>query len=88
MMWWYGNGMGAWGYTLMTVSMLVFWGLVVFGVVALVRHLGRQDRSVTAGQPSPEQVLATRFVHGQIDEQEYRERLDVLRGEPRALAKP
>ena len=28
MMYW-GNGMGGWGYVLMTVSMLLFWGLLI-----------------------------------------------------------
>ncbi len=92
MMWWYGNGNGngmdGWGYVLMTVSTVLFWGLVIFGVIALVRYLGRQDRLVAASRPTPEQVLAERFAHGQIDEPEYRERLDALRGGPRPLAKP
>lgn len=89
MMWWHGdgNGMGGWGYTLMTVSMLLFWALVIYAVVALVRYLGRQDRPV-ATRPAAEQVLAERFAHGQIDEQEYRERLDALRDGPRQVAKP
>jgi putative membrane protein len=52
----------------------------------MVRYLGRQDRSV-ATRPTAEQVLAEWFAHGQIDEQEYRERLDVLRGGPRPLVK-
>ncbi len=90
MMWWYGNGngMGGWGYVLMTVSMVLFWGLVIFGVIALVRYLGRQDRSLGPPRLTPEQVLAERFAHGQIDEQEYQERMDTLRGGPRPLIKP
>ena len=89
MMWWYGNGNGmdGWGYALMTVSMVLFWGLVIYGVIAMVRHLGRQDRSAGA-RPTPEQVLAERFAHGQIDEQEYRQRLDALHDGPRPLATP
>lgn len=89
MMWWYGNsnGMDSWGYTLMTVSMVLFWGLVIYGVIAMVRYLGRQDRAVSA-RPTAEEVLAERFAHGQIDEPEYRERLDTLRGGPRPLVKP
>ncbi len=90
MMWWYGNGNGngmdGWGYTLMTVSMVLFWGLVIYGVIATVRYLGRQDRSVVAG-PTAEQVLAERFARGEVDEQEYRQRLDALRG-ARPLIKP
>ena len=89
MMWWYGNGNGmdGWGYGLMTVSMVLFWGLVIYGVIALVRHLGRQD-SPAAARPRPEQLLAERFAHGQIDEQEYRLRLDALRDGPQPLVKP
>lgn len=89
MMWWYGNGNGmdGWGYGLMTVSMVLFWGLVIYGVIAMARYLGREDRSVSA-RLTPEQVLAERFAHGQIDEHEYRQRLDVLRGEPRPLVQP
>jgi len=87
MMWWYGSGMDGWGYTLMTVSMVLFWGLVIFGVIALVRYVGRQNRSV-ASRPTAEQVLAERFARGEIDEPEYRERLDTLRSGPRRLAKP
>ena len=82
MMWWYGNDMNGWGYALMTVSMVLFWGLVAVAVIAMVRYFGRQNGSVTA-RPTPEQVLAERFARGEIDEVEYRERLDVLRGGPR-----
>ena len=78
-MWWYGDGnLNAWGYVLMTVSMLLFWGLVIYGVVWLVRYGGRDDRSSTQ-VPTPEDVLAERFARGEIDEQEYRERLATLR---------
>ena len=39
-MMYYGPGMGAWGYLLMTVNMLLFWGLVIAGIVVLVRYVG------------------------------------------------
>ena len=87
MMWWYGPGMNSWGYGLMTVSMVLFWALVIFGGVALVRYLGRDER-VTAGRPTPEQILAERFARGEINEDEYQHRLDLLTRGPRPLAKP
>ncbi|MDQ2790907.1 MAG: hypothetical protein DLM60_04070 [Pseudonocardiales bacterium] len=87
MMWWYGHGMSGWGYALMTASMVLFWALVIFGVVALVRYLGRGE-GPTASRPTPEQVLAERFARGDIDEQEYHRRLDALRDRPRPLVKP
>lgn len=57
-MFWYGNGMSGWGYVLMTVSTVLFWGLAIFGVVALIRCLTRAPREsafdnglVTNGPP-------------------------------------
>jgi putative membrane protein len=83
MMFWWGQGMSGWGYALMSVSMVLFWGVVILGIVALVRYLGRSSRPAGgAGMPRPsaEQVLAERFARGEIDEQEYQSRLATLRG--------
>ncbi len=90
MMWWYGNGNGmdGWGYALMTASMVLFWGLVIFAVIAVVRRTSRGDRSASAARPTAEQLLGERFARGEIDGQEYRERLDALRGGPQPLVKP
>jgi putative membrane protein len=86
-MMYYGPGMSAWGYLLMTANMLLFWGLVIAGIVLLVRYLGRSGAAAPgqAGRnPRAEAILAERFAHGEIDEQEYRSRLNVLRGAPPA----
>jgi len=86
MMYWYGHGMGGWGFVLMAVSNLVFWGLLIVGVAFLVRYLGRTTRSAdpTGGRPTqPEQLLAERYGRGDIDEEEYRRRLDTLRANPK-----
>ena len=87
MMYWYGSGMSGWGYALMTVSMILFWGAVIFGIVLLVRYFGRSGQPPGAppqsaeSPPSPERLLAERFARGEINEDEYRQRLAVLRGE-------
>ena len=83
MMNWNGHGMNGWGYGLMTISMLLFWALVIAGGVVLVRYLGRPGPRTLMAQPAhctPEQILAERFAHGDIDEHEYRQRAGVLRG--------
>ena len=83
MMFWYGNGMNGWGYVLMTVGMVLFWGLVIFGIVTMVRHLGRAAQlpgETAAPRPAPERLLAERFARGEIDDQEYRARLATLQG--------
>ena len=89
MMYWYGNSMSGWGYALMTISMVLFWGLVIAGVVALIRYLGRSGQQGGAGPApyTPEQLLAQRFAQGEIDEDEYRRRLDILHGSGRPLTK-
>lgn len=81
MMYWYGDHMSGWGWALAGVGMVVFWGLVITGIVLLVRYVGQSGQR--PGQPptmhTPEQVLAERFARGEIDETEYQKRLATLR---------
>lgn len=79
MMYWYGNGMGGWGYVLMALSTLVFWALIIGAIVALVRHLGDVRPAGQAPTTGPEGILAERFARGEIDEEEYRRRIAVVR---------
>jgi putative membrane protein len=78
MMVWYGNGMGGWGYAMMTVSTVLFWIVIGYLAVVLVRHLRRSPEGTT-GRTDPENILAERFARGEIDEQEYEARLSTLR---------
>ena len=73
----------------MTVSMILFWGAVIFVIVLLVRSIGRSGQPTAAPPPappsaeppsSPERLLAERFARGEMGEAEYRQRLAVLRG--------
>lgn len=82
MMYWYGHGMTGWGYALMAVSTVVFWGLAIFGVLVLARSVGRSSprrRFLSTGRPAPEELLAERFARGEIDDDEYHRKLDTLR---------
>ncbi len=91
MMYWYGDHVSGWGYALMAISMIIFWGLIIVGVLALVRYLGRtgqQSGAPSPAPPTPEQVLAERFARGEIDEEEYRQRLDTLRASRPAATRP
>ena len=76
----YGNGMGGWVMVLMTVTSLLFWGLVIAGVVLLVRNLGRGGQATppSGHRQVPEQILAERFARGEMNEEEYQRRLQVL----------
>jgi putative membrane protein len=92
MMYWDDRGMSGWSWFAMSLGMLLFWVVIIAGVVLLVRALIRSDeRNRPSPRPpaepaathgpvgsSPEQVLADRFARGEIDEREFRARLAVL----------
>jgi putative membrane protein len=86
MMYPYGGHMTGWGYALGITGMVLFWAVLVLAVALAVRYLGqnRQTSSLPSRPHTPEQVLAQRFARGEIDADEYRQRLDTLRQEAAA----
>jgi putative membrane protein len=86
---WYGNGMSGWGYAVMALSNILFWGVIIYGLVALFRYLGRTSPERTARPAvTPEQILAERYARGEIDDEEYHRRLETLRTTTPPIAKP
>ena len=76
-MMWDWNGASWWWWFAMSGGMLLFWGFVAWVVLQVVRS----DRGGAATPaPDPEAILAGRFARGEIDADEYHERLEVLRG--------
>jgi putative membrane protein len=83
MMWYWNGGWNWWGWLEMTVFMVIFWGLMIWGIVTLVRYLnapGPRDTSSGERRITPEAILAERFARGEIDEGEYAHKRDILRG--------
>ncbi len=78
MMGWYDGGPGWVGWTVMTVMMLAFWGLVVFGGLALYRSTVAQKRR-PRDDDEAERVLDARFARGEIDSDDYEQRRQLLR---------
>ncbi|WP_427170121.1 SHOCT domain-containing protein [Arthrobacter sp. 92] len=81
MMYWDG-GMGLWGYLMMGVSFVLFWGAVITAVILIARYTRAGGRRYEGGAPGPgaaENLLAERFARGEIDENEYTARLAALR---------
>ena len=74
MMWYWHDDAGWAGWSLMLFSMLVFWGLLGWGIWAVLR-LG--TRTGTA-ERSPEQVLRHRFAVGELDADAYSQAQVVL----------
>jgi putative membrane protein len=83
MMWYGGNGWGWGGWMLMAVGMVLFWALVITAVILAIRYLTGSrgaDASLRGSGPTrAEDVLAERFARGEIDDDEYRQRLALLR---------
>ena len=77
----YGYGPGAGGFGWLWLLIPLFW-ITLF--VLLFVFVGRRIRRAGGAPwqmhgPTPEQTLGDRYARGEIDEQEYRTRLEVLR---------
>ncbi len=78
-----GDGMGVF-----MMVWMVLWGLVALAVLALaiagsvwlIRGAGPGGNRQAGGVPAAEEVLRSRYAAGEIDEDEYRQRLSSLRG--------
>lgn len=74
MMWHHSWGAGDW--LVMSLLMLIFWGALVAGAVWLVRNARRPLEHSTTGA---RQILDEKLARGEVTEEEYRARLEVLR---------
>jgi putative membrane protein len=59
----------------MTIAMVVFWGLVAWVVLTLVRRPGADG----GGSRRAADILAERYAQGEIDDEEYQRRRAALR---------
>ena len=83
---WMHGGWG-WGWmSLMMVVMVLFWGAVIAGIVWLVRGAswGPMPPERDVRKETPAEILDRRFAEGEISEEDYSARREVLagRGEP------
>ena len=67
----------------MGIGMLLFWGLIIFAVVMLVRGFGGMS-GFAASEPrvrdkTPLDILAERYARGEIDKTEFEQRRNDLR---------
>jgi putative membrane protein len=66
---------GTWAW--MVLVMLLFVGVLAFGILAVVRSSDR-DRAMPQGSKGALDVLDNRFARGEIDTEEYAERRRIL----------
>ena len=78
----WGNG-GGWGGIVMGVLMVVLVVAVIVAIVFAVRYLSGSGSLHHRGDPGPEGMraedrLTDRFARGEIDEDEFRQRMTLL----------
>lgn len=70
---------GGW-WIVMMVGMVLFWGLVVVGIVWLVHSLQGAPGLRARREPAPLEVLDRRLAEGAVSVEEYEQRRKVLLG--------
>ena len=78
-----GGWSGGW-WILMAAMMVVFWGLVILGVVWIARSFGPGHQHTHHGGSALE-LLDRRLASGEISAEEYRERRSILKGSSDAV---
>jgi putative membrane protein len=90
MMFWYGGGWAWWQAGLMWAGMIVFWGLLIWAIYALVTSLTRRTgpgpREGESGGDDARRILDERLARGEIDTDEYRRLRDALASGGRSTA--
>ncbi len=81
---WHDRNVGPWWWLFMMVMMVVFWGGIAWVIVSVVRHGGgrhaeRPPAPPAVARPAPEDILHERLARGEIDVDEYHQRVDALR---------
>ncbi len=67
--WHYGMMGGGWGILMMMVSMVLFWGIIIGGIVLLVRYIFPQT-GVKASDDALN-ILKNRYARGEIGKEEF-----------------
>jgi putative membrane protein len=78
-MMYYGGGMGAGGWILMSIIAFGIVALLALGAAAVLRPVAKTQPAAPSPPPDAEQVLEHRFARGDIDAEEYEQRLHILR---------
>jgi putative membrane protein len=73
------NDIGTGWWMVMMLGMALFWGLVILGVIWLVREVGSTRRH-GGGPDDPLAILDRRLAEGTITVKEYEQRRKILSG--------
>ncbi|MDC3411972.1 SHOCT domain-containing protein [Aquibacillus sp. 3ASR75-11] len=85
MMWNNGTECLGGGFPMMMVGgifMLVFWGLVIWLIVLAIQKLSSENKDKSNQTDKAVEILRQRYSRGEIDTEEYRQRLHELENKP------
>lgn len=76
---------GGWGHMfgfggIMMLFVILFWALVIAGIVYAIRAIGAGPARPDSGRNSALEILKERYAKGELDTQEYEERKRALMG--------
>jgi putative membrane protein len=69
---------GWWGFGFGPVFMLLFWGGLIVGIVALVRWLAAESSPRQARNKTAVDIVQERYARGEIDRSEYEQKIHDL----------
>jgi len=72
--------MGSYGFGwFMPVGMIIFWGLIIWGIVALARYMVSSNaKCTTVRAVSAREILKIRYARGEISKEEFEEKMKDL----------
>jgi putative membrane protein len=66
---------GGWGMGFGILFMLLFWGLIILGIVALIRWLMTQSSpNRDSRDKTPLEIVQERYARGEINKEEYEQK--------------
>ncbi len=75
MMFWYGAHWAFWQAGLMWIGMIAFWGLLIWGIYALISTARRTDRDQRG---DARRILDERLARGEITAEEYQRLIGLI----------